>query len=364
MLAVSTGPAQADQVSALQAEAAQISQQILLEQLQIGGYQQQYTVATEKAANDAVQLQATRGKVAAIERRVARDTRQVRQEAIAAYVEAGNGGGDLTTLFAQGSSDQLAGEEYRSVAIGDIATTLDQLHNDQAALATQEAAEQKVAAADQAAQAQAGQLLQQANDTQQALQGQQAQVTGQLAAAVAQQQAEEAAAAQAAIRAAEAQAAAKAAPAPTETVVSTPSAPSNAASSPTPTSTPSSPPTTAGVPVAAAAPTPAPTPAPAPTAAPSAPVASGADPALNPFLQCVIQAESSGNYQAVSPTGEYMGAFQFSQATWNEAALLAGRPDLVGVPPTQASPADQDELAVALYNADGSQPWYDPCTGH
>jgi hypothetical protein len=82
---------------------------------------------------------------------------------------------------------------------------------------------------------------------------------------------------------------------------------------------------------------------------------------LNAFLQCVLQAESGGNYAAVSPNGLYMGGFQFSQTTWNAAAQLAGRPDLIGVPPNQASPADQDALAIALYAADGQTPWYDPC---
>ena len=57
------------------------------------------------------------------------------------------------------------------------------------------------------------------------------------------------------------------------------------------------------------------------------------DPALNPFLQCVVQAESGGNYGAVSPNGLYMGAFQFSQSTWNVAAQDAGLPGLVGMPP-------------------------------
>ncbi|MGH9081429.1 MAG: transglycosylase family protein, partial [Acidimicrobiales bacterium] len=76
-----------------------------------------------------------------------------------------------------------------------------------------------------------------------------------------------------------------------------------------------------------------------------------------PFLQCVVQAESGGNYGAVSPNGLYMGAFQFSQPTWNSAAEAAGRPDLVGVAPNQASKADQDTLAVVLYSLDGQQPW-------
>jgi hypothetical protein len=76
----------------------------------------------------------------------------------------------------------------------------------------------------------------------------------------------------------------------------------------------------------------------------------------------VVQHESGGDYQAVSPDGLYMGAFQFSQPTWNEAAQLAGLPGLIGVRPDTASKADQDTLAIALYAADGEQPWYDPCS--
>jgi len=76
-----------------------------------------------------------------------------------------------------------------------------------------------------------------------------------------------------------------------------------------------------------------------------------------------LQAESGGNYGAVSPNGMYMGAFQFAQSTWNEAAQLAGLPGLAGVAPNTASKADQDTLAVALYNADGQQPWNDSCRG-
>ena len=55
------------------------------------------------------------------------------------------------------------------------------------------------------------------------------------------------------------------------------------------------------------------------------------DPPLPPFLQCVLQRESGGDYQAVSPDGLYRGGFQFAQGTWNTAAQLAGLPQLVGV---------------------------------
>jgi hypothetical protein len=83
----------------------------------------------------------------------------------------------------------------------------------------------------------------------------------------------------------------------------------------------------------------------------------GADPTLPPYLQCVVQVESGGNYAAVSPNGLYMGAFQFSQQTWNLAAEAAGLPGLVGVPPNLASKADQDSVAIALYDLDGHRPW-------
>jgi hypothetical protein len=89
--------------------------------------------------------------------------------------------------------------------------------------------------------------------------------------------------------------------------------------------------------------------------------ASSGDPTLPPFLRCVLQAESGGNYAAVSPDGLYMGGFQFSQSTWNEAAQLAGMPQLINVPPNEATPAQQDDLAIALYDADGQQPWNDSC---
>ena len=143
----------------------------------------------------------------------------------------------------------------------------------------------------------------------------QAQVTGQLAVAVAQQAAAQSAAASAAVAAAQRAA-----------------VPPPAASQPTSSASP-------------------------PVAPPTATGGATTDPVLNAFLQCVVQAESGGDYGAVSPDGLYMGAFQFSQPTWNLAAQAAGLPGLVGVPPNTTSKADQDTVAVALYALDGEQPW-------
>ena len=67
--------------------------------------------------------------------------------------------------------------------------------------------------------------------------------------------------------------------------------------------------------------------------------------------------EASGRYDAVNPAGPYYGAYQFNQATWNSVASSSGRNDLVGVVPSEASPADQDAMALALYNDRGAQPW-------
>jgi hypothetical protein len=85
----------------------------------------------------------------------------------------------------------------------------------------------------------------------------------------------------------------------------------------------------------------------------------------DPFLVCTRAHESdtSGGYQAISAGGTYRGAYQFDRSTWNSAANLAGRPDLVGVDPAAAAPADQDLLALALYHARGTQPWGGRCAG-
>jgi peptidoglycan hydrolase CwlO-like protein len=110
------------------------------------------------------------------------------------------------------------------------------------------------------------------------------------------------------------------------------------------------------------------TPAPPPSAAVDAPAPASATPAVSsggshrddPFLACTRARESGGNYAAVNPSG-YYGAYQFSPSTWNVTASHAGRVDLVGVLPSRAAPADQDELAWVLYQWQGSRPWGGRC---
>jgi peptidoglycan hydrolase CwlO-like protein len=83
----------------------------------------------------------------------------------------------------------------------------------------------------------------------------------------------------------------------------------------------------------------------------------------DPFLTCVRQRESGGRYNAVNPdpSGPYLGAYQFLQATWDLSANHAGLTELVGVPANVATPYDQDEVAWALYQWRGAAPWGGSC---
>jgi hypothetical protein len=102
-------------------------------------------------------------------------------------------------------------------------------------------------------------------------------------------------------------------------------------------------------------PAPKPAPKPAPAARPAAPSQEGhAGP--GGYLACVRQHESGGRYNINTGNG-YYGAYQFLPSTWNATAQRAGRSDLVGVLPSNASPADQDAMAQALYATNGRQPW-------
>ncbi len=333
---VTAAPAGADQISDLQAQAAQIAQTLVREQLQVGSFQQQYSVAAAQVAKDAAAVGQTQQQMNADQQRIDLDTGRVRTQALRDYMNAGS----VTTgveeqVFTGGGGADLARSEYESIASGNVTTAIDELHTSRQHLQQQEAVLQQQQAADRAEQAEQAGYLSQADTTQSQLASEQAQVKGQLASAVAQQQAAQAAAAAAAVKASEVQAARRA-------VAAQKSSPSTGGTAPAGTQ--------------AAAPT---------STSAAAPAGGGGgatlDPPLPPFLQCVVQAESGGNYGAVSPDGQYMGAFQFSQSTWDLAAQDAGLPGLVGVPPNTASKADQDTLAVTLYDLDGEQPWYDPC---
>jgi hypothetical protein len=81
----------------------------------------------------------------------------------------------------------------------------------------------------------------------------------------------------------------------------------------------------------------------------------------DPFLVCTRGIESKGNYQAYNASGPYLGAYQFTQSTWNATANHAGRGELIGVDPRDASEYDQDDMAWTLYEWKGKSPWGGRC---
>jgi peptidoglycan hydrolase CwlO-like protein len=336
----------ADEISSLQAEATQVAQQLIQQQLQVGALQQQYAIASQKLQADAQAIGQTEGQLDTAERQVQRDRVLLRKQALREYTTGSFAGvGSMQQVFGGSGKNADVANEYQQIVSSAVSDRIDAVRNDENSLRAVRATLQHEQVLDQQTASNQAALAQQATNTQGQLEALQSKVTGQLAAAVAQEQAAQAAAAAAAVRAAEAAAAAKqqAAATPASTVPPTSASPAAQSSSDAAASSSSAAPSNAD-------------------SGSGGDAQVGSDPTLPSFLQCVIQAESGGDYGAVSPGGTYLGAFQFSQATWNEAAVLAGLPQLVGVPPNQASPADQDALAIALYAADGEQPWYDPCS--
>ena len=313
VLTAFAGGAGADQVGSLQAQAKTISEELVQEQLQAGAYQQQYSVASVRVAQDQRAIAELRRQIQGDRLEITKRLDQVRHLAVESYVLNGSvSSGAGAELFGENVSTVQSADEYATISVGNLDLAVEQLHTAQRSEQSQQQTLVRQRAHDQVEQTTQASSLAQATASVHHIATVQAQVTGQLAVAVAQASAAQGRAAAAAVATAQRATTTKRSGAP----------PASGTSS-------------------------------GGTSAPS----STTDPALNPFLACVVQAESGGNYGAVSPNGLYRGAFQFSQSTWNFAAQAAGRPDLVGVPPNLASKADQDSVAVALYSLDGERPW-------
>ncbi len=67
-------------------------------------------------------------------------------------------------------------------------------------------------------------------------------------------------------------------------------------------------------------------------------------------LRRIAECESGGDITAVSRNGRYYGKYQFSRATWK---ANGGR----GSNPADATEAEQDRVAIKLYEAEGLDPW-------
>lgn len=73
-------------------------------------------------------------------------------------------------------------------------------------------------------------------------------------------------------------------------------------------------------------------------------------------MDTIKACESHGNYGAISGTGAYRGAYQFSQRTWDNVAGTV-LPSYVGHDPATAPPLIQDAMARALYRMTGPGSW-------
>lgn len=78
-------------------------------------------------------------------------------------------------------------------------------------------------------------------------------------------------------------------------------------------------------------------------------------------LDCIKHRESRGQYDVVNSSSGAAGAYQFMPGTWDNNARSAGRTDLVGVNPANASAADQDQMAQHLLATQGLRPWGGSC---
>lgn len=303
----------ADQVGNLTAQARTISQELVQEELEADAYQQQYSVATAQVAQDQRAIAATQLQIKDDRQQIAQRMHKVERIAIASYVLNGSvSSSSGASLFAENVTTVQSANEYATITIGNLNEAVDKLHSAQRSVQGTLQVLVHQSDRDRAEQTAQANYLAQSTSTVSQMESVQAQVTGQLAEAVAQQNAALGQAAAAAVATAQKATVQK-----------------SGGKAPTPTPSPGS--------VVVSVTT--------------------TDPALNPFLTCVVQAESGGDYQAVSPNGLYMGAFQFSQSTWNYAARAAGLGSLVGVPPNTATKAEQDTVAVALYALDGDRPW-------
>ena len=191
----------ADQISNLQAKAAQIEQQISADTQQIGILGQRYDEELDQINQLNAQITATRDQIAADQHRVSVDRLRLRTVAINSYVSEG-AVGQASPLFSGDQRTLAAAQEYGKIATGNLDEAVAGLHTAEVQL---DAAEANLTSQEQQAQNAANAAAQEkaaAQSQQSQLNGTLGQVKGEIGVLVAQQQAAAAAAAAAAARAA------------------------------------------------------------------------------------------------------------------------------------------------------------------
>ena len=112
---VPPGSVTADQVSDLNAQAGQIAKDLVLEQLQIGAYQQQADVDGAKVQRDEAEIGSTEGRIRADDLKVSRDRTRLEDEAVSAYINMNTGLDGAELLFAGNQSETVVRAQYEQV---------------------------------------------------------------------------------------------------------------------------------------------------------------------------------------------------------------------------------------------------------
>ena len=146
-------PVGADQVSSLKAQANQISQDLVLEQLQIGTYQQQYDVDVAKVQRDQAAIGSSENQVQVDSNHVQRDRKRLETEAISAYINVDPEVTGIESLF-QDQKEAPTRTEYEEVASGDISLAINTLRTDESGLRAERVMLEQQETRDQATTAQ------------------------------------------------------------------------------------------------------------------------------------------------------------------------------------------------------------------
>ena len=147
----------------------------MLEQLQIGAYQQKYDIDTVKVQHDAAKIRSNVDQIRADISRVKRDHKRLQSEAVSAYINLSPEVRGTDALFDDEKRAPTVAE-YEEVASGDISLTIAALHTDQKGLRAQRAVLEQLEARDQATTSQEATLTNAARQTEVQLSSKQSEI--------------------------------------------------------------------------------------------------------------------------------------------------------------------------------------------
>ncbi len=196
------GQAVADPLASAKAQAAAVNAKLQAEGTQLDIATQRFDAAQQQVQSLQQRGAQLQSQIAATQQQVGAVQARLRAQALQAYMSGSGGTSGLSALFSSSGEQASASQEYRTVADGTLAGTIDQLRRAQTLLTSEEHALKANEAAAQAAvdaASAARQAAQAALDAQRSLL---AGLNSHIASLVAQQQAQQRAAQAAAFRAA------------------------------------------------------------------------------------------------------------------------------------------------------------------